>query len=240
MNKKMQAFYAAILGGAKKTSSGEEKTTNPYTNDGIMKRATDDRYMNLALSKRNWQIAAFIFIGIIALQDIQLGRVAMHSKVETRVALVNDGLVINTLRTDDLSPTQKTRLIDVFLRRFITDARSVSNDEALEKSQLTEVANRASDQALQYIDEYYKLNNPFKIAGKYTVSVDIVNSTKVSPNTWQIWWDETKRSVPDGAVVEVSRWYSQLSFKEVEPNPQHIKQNPFGFYITQLTWSKSQ
>ena len=241
MNKeKLISFINRLIAGKGSRTSRSGKTTNPYTVDGIANKETDDRYMNIAISKRNWQLMSFGLLIAVIVMAFQLGNVAVHSKIETRVALVNDGMVINTMRTDELTPTEKAKLVDVFLRRFIVDSRMVSNDEVFEKYALANVYGRVSDQALLYLNEYYQKNDPFMIAGKNTVSVEIVNTTQVSPNTWQIWWDETKRSEPEGTVVGVTRWYAQLSFKQTEPNPEHIKQNPFGIYVTQLTWSKSQ
>ena len=224
------------LGREKSTS----KTTNPYTMPGISNKATDDRYMNLAISKRNWQIVVLGLLIANVIQAIMLGFVAVHSKVETRVALVNNGMVLDTLRTDDLSPTERTKLVKVFLQRFIMDSRLVTNDEVLEKKALANAYARVSDQAFVYLNEWYAKNDPFIIAGKYTVSVEIVNALEQSPSTWQITWDETERSVPSGTVIGTSRWYAQLSYKNSEPQPEHVKSNPFGIYINQLTWSQAQ
>ncbi len=240
---KFKQIIEQLLGKKKtsvRTRANELKTTNPYTKDGIGNRAIDDRYMNLAISKRNWQLVTFGLLLANIIMAFQLGSVAVHSKIETRVALVDDGMVTNTLQTQELTATERTKIMNIFLRRFITEARLVSSDEIFEKAALANVYARVSDQALQYVNEYYRENDPFKIAAKNTVSVEIVNLTQVSPDTWQIWWDETKHSVPDGGSLGVSRWYAQLSFKDTDPNPQHIKQNPLGIYITQLTWSKSQ
>lgn len=224
----------------KPDKTSKEKTTNPFTSDGIGNKETDDRYMNIAISVRNWQLTSFGLLVAVIIMAVQLGNVAVHSKIETRVALVNDGMVINTLRTDDLTPTEKELLVDNFVKNFIIDARLVSTDEAFEKHALDNIDAMASGKAKLFLDEYYKKNDPFAIASKYTTSVEVVNATEVSLNTWQVWWDETKRSEPDGNVIDVSRWYAQLSYKETEADPKHIKQNPFGFYVTQLTWSKSQ
>lgn len=218
----------------------ETKTTNPYTKDGIKLKATDDRYMNLALSKKNWQIANLGLLIANIIMALILGYVAIHSKVETRVALVNDGMVLNTLKTEELEASQKSRLITSFLTQFISNARLVSSDEILEKKALNSAYSSVADQAVNYLNDWYAKNDPFSLVASYTVAVDIVNTLDESPTTMQIIWDETRRSVVDGAVLGTTRWYARLTYDLTEPKPNQLKDNPFGIYINHLTWSQVQ
>ena len=55
MNKeKLISFINRLTAGKGSRTSRAGKTTNPYTLDGIANKETDDRYMNIAISKRNW------------------------------------------------------------------------------------------------------------------------------------------------------------------------------------------
>lgn len=213
------------------------KTTNPFTKDGIRNKATDDRYMNLAISKRNWQIAAFIFIGVIVLQDIQLGRTAVHSKVEPWLVELNNGQVVNAVRGKPLDPSEKGKLINIYLRSYIRDARTVNSDTELQKSLLDKVYARTTEKATAYLNEYYNTNNPFKLAAKFTVLPEIVYVLPMSDNTWEITWDERKRSAVDGSLIETNRFVALVSYKVAAATNMDL--NPFGIYITNLTWSKS-
>lgn len=224
---------------AEKADKKKGKTTNPFTKEGISDKATDDRYMNLATSKRNWQIAAFIFIGVIVLQDVQLGRVAVHSKVEPWLVELNNGQVINAVRGTPLDANDKSKLINVYLRSYIRDARTVNGDTELQKSVLDKVYARTTDKATAYLNEYYNVNDPFKEAATFTVLPEIVSVLQMSENTWQITWDEKKRSVVDGSVMEVSRYVAQITYKMGEPDRSNMDLNPFGIYVTNLSWSKS-
>lgn len=218
----------------------ESKTTNPHTLDGIINKATDDRYMNLALSKRNWQIAAFGLLIANMVQAVVVGYIALHSKVDMRVALINDGVVMSTLETSELSSSERSKIIEVSLENFIKNVRLVSNDVQLEKSALNYVYSMASGQALNYINDWYQKNDPFQIAAKYTVSINIVNFLKLTEQTWQITWDETKRNITDGKSVSTTRWIAQLSSVVGQPLKTNVRQNPFGIYVTQLSWSQSE
>ena len=215
-----------------------DTTTNPYTKPGISSHITDDRYMNLAISKRNWQIVVIGLLAANLVQAMVLGYVAVHSKIETRVALVNNGMVTDTLRTDDLTPTEKEKLIKVFLERFIMDSRQVSTDEALEKRALDMAYGRVSGEAATVLTEWHHKNNPLDLAAKFTTSVEIVNTLEMKdkPNTWQIIWDETRRSL-DGQVIDITRYVGQLTYKITNPDSKNAKINPFGIYIVDLTWS---
>lgn len=224
---------------AENANSKDKKTTNPYTKDGIGSKATDDRYMNLATSKRNWQIAFFIALGVIALQDVQLGRVAVHSKVEPWLVELNNGQVVNAVRGTPLDPSEKNKLIQIYLSTYIIDARTVINDEVAEKKLLDKVYARTSDKATVYLNDYYDKNDPFRAAASYTVSPDIVNKLQLSDNTWQITWDEKRRSVVDGSLMGVNRYVAQLTYRQAEPSPDQMNNNPFGIFITSLTWSQS-
>lgn len=218
----------------------KRETTNPYTKKGIASSITDDRYMNLATSKRNWQIAFFIAMGVIVLQDIQLGRVAVHSKVEPWLVELNNGQVVNAQRGTALDSSDKAKLVKIFLQNYILDARTVLNDEVAEKKLMDKVYSKTTDKAYSYLNEYYAANDPFEIAANYTVSPDIVNTLPLSDSMYQITWDEHKRSVVDGAVLGQERYVAQLTFKQSDPTPAQAASNPFGLWVTSITWSKSQ
>lgn len=223
----------------KNKSPKEVKTTNPYTKAGISDKSTDDRYMNLATSKRNWQIAAFIFIGVIVYQSYQLGKVANESKIQPWLVAVNDGEIMQAIPADVMNETERTKLVKVYLQAFISDSRTVLGDEFAEKKLLDKVYARVSDRALPYINQWYEANDPLTIAATYRVSVDIVNFLPLSKDSYQVTWDETKRSAIDGSVMGTTRWVAQMTVKQVTPIKANMNFNPFGVYITDLTWSQS-
>ena len=218
----------------------KRETTNPYTKDGIGSSITDDRYMNLATSKRNWQIALFIALGVIVLQDIQLGRVAVHSKVEPWLVELNNGQMVNAVRGTALDPSEKAKLVKVFLQNYIINARTVLNDEVAEKKLMDNVYSKTADKAYTYLNDYYAANDPFELAGNFTVSPDIVNTLPLSDNTYQITWDQTRRSVTDGSIIGQSRYEAHVTYKQSDPTPAQATSNPFGLWVTSITWSKSQ
>ena len=87
--------------------------------------------------------------------------------------------------------------------------------------------------------DFYEENNPLVRADEYTVAVNIINALPLSQNTWQITWEETRRSA-DGMEINKSRWLANITYAFSEPNAKYLNDNPFGLYITKITWSKNQ
>lgn len=223
-----------------KNFKNRDKSSNPFTKEGITKGINEDRYMNLAIAKRNWQIAAFICLTVIAVQDAHIVNMASKSHVEPFVVELNNGQPVNVQRATALDSSEKTKLVEILLKNYIVNSRTVTNDENAEKALLDKVYAYTADGAVTYLNDYYKVNDPFKEAGLYTVLPNIVNALQLSQNTWQISWDEPHRSVNDGSLITNERYVAQLTIKQTSPDQDNIANNPFGVYITQLAWSKSQ
>jgi type IV secretion system protein TrbF len=209
---------------------------NPYVKGAEGRAEWNDRYMNLAKSVRNWQLA-FAVVSLIALiLVLTVMKMAGESQVKPFVVETNQGLPYAIRPVKGISGNDQ-RIINYAINQFIINSRTIISDVTAEKALLSKVLAYSADDTLKFMRDYYNQNSPFALAREFTVEVNIVNAMSLSKNTWQISWDETKRA--NGNVVGVSRWEADVTYKFGEVNPKFINDNPFGIYITNLSWAQS-
>jgi type IV secretion system protein VirB5 len=140
----------------------------------------------------------------------------------------------------ELSSKDKQTLAYYAVSQFIENARTVITDNDAQKTLVDKVYAYAADDSLNYLKDFYENNNPLLINSKYTVSVNNVTPMLLSNNTWQVTWDETKRDITSGELISTSRYLANLSYQFGNVNSKFITENPFGLYITQMSWSQIQ
>ncbi len=214
--------------------------SNPYTSDALGKKEWNDRYMNMAIAIRNWQIAFFVSIVMSLVLALVVGKIATESHVQPYVIQTNNGMPLNIESMLELSSKDKQTLAYYAVSQFIENARTVITDNDAQKTLVNKVYAYAADDSLNYLKDFYESNNPLLINSKYTVSVNNVTPMLLSNNTWQVTWDETKRDITSGEVISTSRYLANLSYQFGNVNSKFITENPFGLYITQMSWSQVQ
>lgn len=221
---------------AKKAAKSVE---NPYTTGAPGRKEWNDRYFNMASAIKQWQIAFYAMLGLVAIFAVLMVREANKVKVEPFVVELNDGMPVAIKAMSEGDPNDK-RIILFALEQFIVNARSILSDDTAEKAMLAKTYAYASDRAVTFLNEYYKENDPFDIAVSYTTSVDIVNTLKMGDNTYQITWDETERNNTNGAIINKTRWIGDVTYRMGEVDKRFVKDNPFGLYVSQLSWSQNK
>ena len=73
------------------------------------------------------------------------------------------------------------------------------------------------------------------MAQRATVSVSIISSLPLSSHLWQVMWDETVHLTEGNA--KTTRWIANVTYQLGEVNPQFMHANPFGLYITEVSWT---
>ena len=212
---------------------------NPYVKGSEGRAEWNDRYMNMKQMNQRWQLAFFIAILAVIVLAIVLGKIATESKVQPFIVETNNGMPY-AIKPMQAVSVQDQRVINFAVNQFILNARTVVNDTDTEKNLLNKVYAYSANDAISFLHDYYQKNNPFELASQYYVTVNIVNSLSMSKNTWQVTWDETRHSTTGGNSLGTSRWMANLTYKLGDVNQKFISDNPFGFYITQVTWSQSQ
>lgn len=213
--------------------------SNPYIAGSQGRKEWNDRYENLADSVKKWQRAFFCAIACTLVFSGVLAKLAMESRVQPFVVETNNGLPyaikpMSTMSADD------QRIINFSLNQFIINARTVVSDTEAQKTLLSKVYAFSANNTIAYLHDYYEKFNPLESGDEYSISVNIINSLPLSHDTWQITWDETKRKKIGGSSIDVTRWMANITYKFSDINPNFMIDNPFGFYVTNVTWAQSQ
>lgn len=214
-------------------------TENPYINENAGKREWNDRYDNLSRGRRHWQMAFISAIALVIIQSVFMGRLALRSSIQPFVVETNQGMPYAIQPVSAVS-SNDSRIVNYALNQFIMNVRSVVNDSEAEKNILNKVYAFSAKQAKLFLRDYFSAHDPFKMAGQYTISVQIINSLPISQNTWQITWEESKKDLVNHKLIEKTRWLAQLHYELGTVNPHFVMENPFGIYITEMNWSESQ
>ncbi len=218
---------------------GYKTVENPYVKEALGRKEWNDRYFNMSNAIKQWQIAFYAMLGLVLVFAFLMVREANKVKVEPFVVELNEGVPIAIKSMSEGEPNDK-RIILFALEQFIVNTRSVLSDEAAERAFLSKAYAYASDKAVVFLNDYYKENDPFVEASMHTTSIDIVNTLKVGDNTYQITWDETLRDNSSGIVVGKSRYIGDLTYKMGEVDKRFAKDNPFGLYVSDVSWSQNK
>ena len=139
---------------------------NPYLE---AHREWDERYADLVLGKRNWQIAAG---GLLAVSLILAGGIVWLSTRSRYVPYVVEvdklgyALTVPQRLTPTSVPDVTTRIERYELAAFVHNARAVSSDPQVEQQMLNSLLAHARGAADRFLDAYYHsdnfAHNPFK------------------------------------------------------------------------------
>jgi type IV secretion system protein VirB5 len=166
------------------------------------RREWDERYADLFLGKRNWQIAAG---GLLALSLILASGIVWLSSRSRYIPYVVEvdklgyALTVPQPLTPATTPDVTTRMERYEIASFIRAARSVTTDPQVEHQMLNSLLAHARGAADRFLDAYYHsdgfTHNPFKVAEKQTVSVQIDSILQLSPHSYQVRWSEEQHDL---------------------------------------------
>lgn len=212
---------------------------NPHIKGSEGRKEWNDRYGSLKQSNQYWQRAFFCSLVINIIFALVIAKIATQSQIKPFIVETNRGMPYAISVLKNVSNTDP-RIINFAANQYIINARSIIHDTTAEKNLLNKVYAYSADQTIPFLEDYYQKNDPFRLSAQYTVSVQIINSFPLSPHTWQVTWDETQRSTLDHQVLKVTRWVAQLTHQFGKINPNFLNDNPFGLYITHITWSQNE
>jgi type IV secretory pathway TrbF-like protein len=217
---------------------------NPYVGAW---RAWDERYADPVLGKRNWQIVAGGLLLICLV--LAIGMVWLASRVRYVVYAVQvDKLGYALAEAQPLTVSASSEAIDRIERyevaTFIREARGVSSDPQAEQERLNALLAHARGAADRFLDEYYHADsshNPFQIAQKQTVTVAIDSILQLSPQSYEVRWNEVRHDLNGAALGLPSHWEAELETVIVPPHEAAtIVSNPIGFYVDRISWTEQQ
>ena len=212
------------------------------------RREWDERYADLVLGKRNWQIAAG---GLLLLSLILAsGMVWLISRSRfipyiVEVDKLGYALTVPQPLNPSSVPDVTSRMQRYEIAAFIRDARSVSSDPQVEHQMLNSLLAHARGAADRFLDAYYHsdgfTHNPFKLSEKQTVSIQIDSILQLSPSSYQVRWTEQQRDLNGIVIGPPTHWEAVLQTQIAPPDSDDaIVSNPLGFYVTQISWTEQQ
>jgi type IV secretion system protein TrbF len=218
---------------------------NPYVQGW---REWDERYANLVLGKRNWQIAAGCSLLVSLVLAIGVVWLALRSRYVPYVVVTDQlgqAMTIPKPLTPASMPVVAARMERWEIQAFINDARSVSSDAAVEQDRLASLHEHTRGAADRFLDDYYHsdnfAHNPFEIAKKHTIAVRITSILQVSPQSYEVHWTEEVRDLNGLADGPRTQWEAAIQTDIKPPNSSDgIVGNPLGFYVTNISWTPEQ
>ena len=218
---------------------------NPYVQ---AHREWDERYADLVLGKRNWQIAAGGLLAvslILALGIVWLSTRSRYVPYVVEVDKLGYALTVPQRLTAASVPDVTTRIERYELAAFVRNARAVSSDPQVEQQMLNSLLAHARGAADRFLDAYYHsenfAHNPFKRAERLTISVQIDSILSVSSQSYQLRWTEVQHDLNGVLIGAPTHWEAELQTQVIPPgNEDAIISNPLGFYVTQISWTEQQ
>ncbi len=216
------------------------KMTDPYIK---ARKEYDEITHNINASKQNWQRIAFVlgFALIISIAS-NIFTINKAHVVPYIVQVDNLGRAMAMTEAKEM-PLNDERITKAFVYQYIDMARSVISDPESLRNDLTQVY-QESIKSVQsnFLDVYYKENNPFDYAqNKGTRHVEFLVFLKEAEDTYSVEWREIERNY-DNQILGETHYKALISVIQIpHTNEDQYREdplNPFGLYVTSLSWAK--
>ncbi len=218
------------------TKEDAAHTDNPYI---AARKEWNFIYGDIIKAKYNWQQIALISgLANLAL-IVGLSTVSLQSRYIPYAVKVDS--IGNTAFAGFLTKQQSLSplIVNAWLRRYISEARSVISDPIAQKHQLDFVYKVSHGSSRAVLDNFYHVQNPFDRMKRETIDVAINTALPKSSDTWQIDWTETHRDL-QGNISNKNHFEALLTVQQRKPSATDINTNPLGLYITHLSWASQQ
>lgn len=231
--------HEKIVGGRRK---GESE--NPYLS---ARRTWNDHVGAVVLQRQIWQIIG-IFSLVIALTAVAgIIHIGSQSKFIPYVIEVDKlGQAVAAGVVTAAHPTDQ-RIVHASVAEFISDARLVSPDIALQRRSVLRVYAKlsANDPATAKINEWLNGSEeltPFRRATKEMVSTEIKSVLPQTKDTWQVDWVETIRDRQGVLKGQPITMRALVTIYLTEPisstTNEQLRMNPMGIYVRDFSWSR--
>jgi type IV secretory pathway TrbF-like protein len=233
------------LGQSELRRGGRAMAANPYAGAW---REWDERYADLVIGKRNWQMASAAFAVLSLILAVGIVWQSARSRYIPFIVQVDSqgyGLTIPRPLVPSTDPTIVNRMERYEVASFIRDVRTVSSDPGSEQYMLNSMLAHTRGAADKYLDEYFHVDgaehNPFKLAQHQTVTVQIDSILELSAHSYQVRWNEQAHDRGGVALGLPSHWEAAMQTAIDPPkSDETIISNPLGFYVTQISWAEQQ
>jgi type IV secretory pathway TrbF-like protein len=232
---------ASAPGDHQPAPSGPE---NPYL---AARRTWNEHVGGVVSSRQTWQVVGILSL-LIALAAVGgIIHVGSQSKFVPYVVEVDKlGQAAAVSEAQRAAPAD-ARVIHASVASFVSDARLVSADVALQRKAVFHVYSMLApnDPATAKMTEWLngtEDSSPFKRAAKETVSIEIVSVLPQTPDTWQVDWLEAVRDRQGVAKGPPYRMRALVTVFVVQTTAhtteEQIRNNPLGIHVRDYSWSR--
>ena len=214
-------------------------TTKPHPYiDAPGQAAHNDRYLNLAKDKWNWQVTAWLAMVVALVLGGALAYEHHQRKEYAYTVEVDEMGVARYVR--ELSPqsVHTPYVVQAQVAQFIREIRTVTTDKVAFMQQLNQSYSVCLKDAQTYIKSYYDAEQPLELVEKgISIRPQKIEASPLSENEYRVRWEEQK--VQNGAVIEESRWEATVTVELTHPadlNKEQRQRNPLGVWVSNINW----
>lgn len=203
----------------------------PLTSYQRAKQEWDDRIGGARVQAKNWRFMALLsmIVSLILLVMLIISLSLDHTVVY--VAQVGPGGRVVNVAPLEKSYTPTSAEKEYFLGQFIQLIRSIPLDPVVAKRNWVSAYQFLSARGAQQLNTIMRENNPLKVLGDKTVTVNISDINPISENSYHVDW--TEKTIDSSGKLDSTISYSGTFTIMVQPPKTQtaILQNPLGIYI---------
>lgn len=216
----------------------------PYLN---ARRQWNDHVASVMSARTTWQMVglASLLIALVAVGGaIYLGRQSKFVPYVVEVDKLGDAIAAGPAQ---VAQPADPRVIRAQIAAWISDARTVTPDVALERRAIFSVYAMIGpkDPAAPKMNDYLNGTedaNPFAKAAKETVDIQINSVLQQTPETYEVDWTETTRDRQGMLMDKPIDMRALVTVYFVAPTSattdQQMRMNPLGIYVRDFNWAK--
>ena len=214
-----------------------EITNNPYFQS---RKLWLDIYGN---SEARYQQSRRLNGGLLLLMGfciLGMFLIGSESKFIPYVVEVQDGQVIYTGAAESSNfDSMKGSLAKFFIQDFVESSRSVSVDGFIQNDNQKKSYALTQSAGTTELADFYQTRDPYEVVKKRTVSVTINYVNQLPNNVFQVGWTEVSRDSGTGNTLYSEQYVGEFDFDwdKSSANEFILENNPFGFYITNISWT---
>ncbi len=218
-------------------------TENPFL---AARHEFETVFSRAAHRARNWQIVAFVSLGMLGMRLLQDGYVTLTTRVVPYVVEVDRfGQAQAFGPAEPLKATDR-RVLIAQLARFVHDLRSVLTDPAAQADVMRGAYAMVDPGAAAMLNAYFTdpANDPRALGRTLSRRVEVTSVLQLPKSqTWRIQWTERDEPRQSGSATpfapRVAAWEGLFTTRVAPPkDTATLELNPLGLYVTSVTWTR--
>ncbi len=189
--------------------------------------------IEMKLVRANLVIIVLCLLLVISTMGLII--MSMKSRVQPYVTVLHGNELLTLTKFDQPKlATLKPKLAMLLGREFIQKTRGVSIDADINQSNFIYALSMTSGAATGVVKDHQNKQS------KNIVNLQITSVILQSPHVIDIRWLETMRDPKTGERLNSQHYSAELTFQfqPTSKNQLIAKNNPLGFYITNVAWSQ--